>query len=850
MHRRRISLDRLPLGAWVLVGLLACGRDLGSPPRAALLEIAPSAAAIDVAETLRLFASLKDAQGNLISGSHAFVWRSRDVAIATINASGQVTGVAPGTAQVEVSVGALTGSAAITVRNPAPARVVLEPATGSIARGDSLRLQARALAASGTAFTGRRFTFESSNPSAVTVTPDTAGASVRVTAIAPGSATITATNLGVSGTALITVLPDPVISFASPVVAFQAAVGGADPATQALRVQNAGSGTLRGLEVGGISYGTGQPTGWLRAAFPVTPATGPVDLQLTASVVGLTTGSYTATVLIRSTQPGVAESRLTVTFTVSPPPVLVLSATSLSFSGAAGGANPPAQTIAVTNGVAGALNGLAVSTPVTGTGQPAPWVTAVLGSSAAPTSITVSINTAGLAVGTYSASMSVSAPNAQSSPRTVSLTLTVSQNAIIVLTPASVARTAQVGAPPTTGVIAVTNGGGATLAGLSLGPTQYGAGQPTGWLIGRLVAPQAPTQIDLTLGAATLPLGTYTATFQVLSSQPGVPAVTATVTLMVSVAPVIVANPASVSMTAAGGANPGVELVNISNAGGGTLSGLAAAVSYPQGQLTGWLSASFPGGTTTAPTTLALQSSVLTLPVGSYTATVTLTAPNATGPLAIPVSLTVPGSLQAGSLSALLSAAQGVGVFAPGSITLSSDNPRPIAGLAVSVLTPGATWVQASLSGTTTPATLQIGSTAAPQASPRGPIAGSAVVRVSGNSVSPVDITVSRRLIYTYNQHIENATANIHFFSVPTVCGSCHGSFQKPTQFSYGYLTSTFSNAQPALRYVNAGSTNPAASYLYVKLSTTGDSHKGRWTSTQEGIVRDWLSDGARLTIP
>ena len=848
MRVRHVPAGRIALGAGLLVSLAACGRELGTAPRASLLEIAPSTVDIDVAEKARLFPSLKDAHGNLIAGDHAFVWRSRDPAVASVSASGEVTGVSLGTAPVEVTASGLTGSAVVTVRIAPPARVTLEPALASFARGDSLRLQARALSVTGATYSDRRFTFTSSDASVVTLTVDPQEASVRLTAVAPGRATISAANLGVSGTADVTVLADPVIGLAVSVVAFQAVAGGVDPPSQAVRVQNAGGGTLRGLSVGGISYGPSQPSGWLRATFPTTPATGPVDLQVTAAVAGLPTGVYSASVAVRSSQQAVAEGRVSVSFGVNPPPVLTLSTTSLSFFGAASGSNPAPQSIAISNGVSGPLTGLSVTAPVAGNGQPATWVTAVLGSTAAPTSLTFAVNTAGLAVGTYTASVNLSAPNAQSSPRTIALNLTVSLNAAIALTPGSVARSVQVGSAPVVVPIAVNNGGGGSLTGLSLGATQYGTGQPAGWLLARLSGTQAPTQIDLTLGNTTLPLGTYTATLPVLSSLPGVPSVAMAITLTVVNSPLIVVAPTSLTFTSTGGANPVAGLVGITNGGGVALTGLSATVTYAAGQPAGWLVTSFAGGSTTAPASLVAQPIVLTLPVGVYAATVTLNAPN-TPAVTVPVSLTVAGAIQLSTPAVVLLGTEGVGTFAPAFPTVTSAHSRPVIGLTSSVLTPGATWVLSSLSGTTTPATLQIGATGVATSTPRGPIAGSAVVRVSGTSVLPVDVTVSRQLMYTFNQHIVRPGAGIDYFSSPTNCSSCHSS-QKPTQFSYAYLTSTFSAAQPALRYIDPGSTDPASSYLYVKLSTSGSTHKGRWTTAQEGVVSLWIADGARQAIP
>jgi len=89
------------------------------------------------------------------------------------------------------------------------------------------------------------------------------------------------------------------------------------------------------------------------------------------------------------------------------------------------------------------------------------------------------------------------------------------------------------------------------------------------------------------------------------------------------------------------------RMVTISNAGGGTLSGLATGtVSYGAGA-TGWLTVSLSGVTATPTATLTLQAALGSLPLGSYTATVPITA---TGSTNSPLSLMVTfGVVPAGS---------------------------------------------------------------------------------------------------------------------------------------------------------------------------------------------------------
>lgn len=96
-----------------------------------------------------------------------------------------------------------------------------------------------------------------------------------------------------------------------------------------------------------------------------------------------------------------------------------------------------------------------------------------------------------------------------------------------------------------------------------------------------------------------------------------------------------------------GGVSPAPQLVNVTNGGSGTLSGITVSVAYGAGQTGDWLTAALSG--TTAPTTLSLTPSSGGLAAGTYNATVTVTAGGASNsPVMLPVTLvveavTVPG---------------------------------------------------------------------------------------------------------------------------------------------------------------------------------------------------------------
>src|SRR6266516_2979578 len=80
----------------------------------ASVTVAPSSAGIQVGDTLRLTATPRDSAGNVLSG-RTITWSSDSSAVATVNASGLVTGVASGSATIRATSEGKSGTAAITV---------------------------------------------------------------------------------------------------------------------------------------------------------------------------------------------------------------------------------------------------------------------------------------------------------------------------------------------------------------------------------------------------------------------------------------------------------------------------------------------------------------------------------------------------------------------------------------------------------------------------------------------------------------------------------------------------------------------------------------------------------------
>jgi hypothetical protein len=137
-----------------------------------------------------------------------------------------------------------------------------------------------------------------------------------------------------------------------------------------------------------------------------------------------------------------------------------------------------------------------------------------------------------------------------------------------------------------------------------------------------LSATIAPATLTLQPLTGSLTAGIYTATVQVLSSVASNSPQTISVSFTVAAPPPQIAlSSSSLTFNATWGAgNPASQAVNITNAGGGTLSSLSiGTITYGSGA--GWLQTPVLSATI-APATLTLQPLTGSLAAGIYTATV------------------------------------------------------------------------------------------------------------------------------------------------------------------------------------------------------------------------------------
>jgi hypothetical protein len=231
----------------------------------------------------------------------------------------------------------------------------------------------------------------------------------------------------------------------------------------------------------------------------------------------------------------------------SPTPVLTVSGTALSFAGTAGGANPAAQTATV-------------STTASWTAASnASWLTVSPGSGTGNGSLSIGANLAGLAVGNYTGTITVTAPGATGSPQTIAVSLAITAAAVppgVSAAPASLSFGATAGgANPSSQTITISNSGGGTL--------NWTAAKTQPWLVLGATSGSGTSVLSVQAVTGSLAAGTYsdTVTISGAGANPASQTVAVTFTVASAVGPPPSGTPL-ISINCGGSATTGADGTN------------------------------------------------------------------------------------------------------------------------------------------------------------------------------------------------------------------------------------------------------------------------------------------------
>jgi uncharacterized protein YjdB len=201
MHRalRTANVIRLALALGFAFFFGSCRELAVVAVDVAVVDVIPVSQDIPLGEARQYTARPEDGEGRALPG-RAVSWRVGDASIAEVSDAGFVTGLRMGVTTVVAEVEGQEGQAVVTVTAPSVASVEVSPAVASLRIGDNLTLEVELTGSDGSTLTSRLITWSSSQPSVADV--DGGG---RVSAFAVGTATITASSEGKSGSATITV---------------------------------------------------------------------------------------------------------------------------------------------------------------------------------------------------------------------------------------------------------------------------------------------------------------------------------------------------------------------------------------------------------------------------------------------------------------------------------------------------------------------------------------------------------------------------------------------------------------------------------------------------------------------
>jgi uncharacterized protein (TIGR03437 family) len=589
--------------------------------------------------------------------------------------------------------------------------------------------------------TGTPFTV-TVNPA--TLLPGTYNGTITVTP-APGAA---AGNGAQTIAVTLTVANDPSIvanGSATPVpITFPYEIGQAAPGAQTINLTSSTGAllnyTVTGAEttcstVNWLTLG-GSTSGSTNASFTVTPS----------NLASLTAGTCTGTITVTATNPASGNAAINsplsipVTLYVSNTALLTANPPSLVFSSPVSGAGGTQQIL-----VGSTSSTLTYTVSFTTNNGSNNWLSAspLSGSTVAGSNVVnVSVLPGLLSAGTFTGTVTITSTGVADSPITIPVTLQVTAGSLT-LSSSSLSFGYTVGGTnPVAQSAQVTSNGS---------PLNFTAAANSGsagvnWLSVTPASGTTPGAISISANGGTLAPGTYTGTVVVTSANAGNSPATINVTFTVT-SGTITATPAPtaaglVFTQAAGGTASAPQTIALAGTPGAiTFTATAATTSGGN-----WLIVTPSGGTTPSAVTVSVNAG--SLPVGTYTGTVTINAPGATGsPLTynVTVQVTAPVAIVATpstlnfayTLNTTAPAAQTVAVaFGAGSGAYSGP------GFTATVATSnGGNWL------TATPSTSNLGSPISISVNPQGLTAGTYTGTVTigaGNNIAypPAVVTV------------------------------------------------------------------------------------------------------------
>jgi uncharacterized protein (TIGR03437 family) len=540
---------------------------------------------------------------------------------------------------------------------------------------------------------------------ATAMTPGSLAVYVNPGGLAPGiySGTLTVSSTGLTLTIPVTleITSGPLLRLSQQSVTYNYQTGQALPSPRTILI-NASSGAALAATV---SVATASGGNWLSATPATVQTPGGFALGLLSNVVSaLPAGNYAGTVTVTAPGPGATTltSVINVTLNVSASSLLSMSTAPAAFNAEVNGNPPPAQARQIT-ATGGGLNLLSSVSTSSGSG----WLTASLNSNTTPATLTISASPFGLSTGVYSGNVTISSGG--------SGTVTIGANALVIpvtLTVGSVVTlnvdksellfTGATSAAPQTIQVSSTSGNS------SFNVTASSGSSAVSWLTVAAASGVTPATISVTANPGVLTDGTYSGSITITPLTAGSTPVRIPVTLVVNRGTAIQLTPSVLNFTfVRGGSLPAQQSIQVTSQQPIPFS-FSSAIQTPAG--VNWLAVAQAGAQTNGSLQVALTSAASTLPVGSYTATITvfdLTAQTSV-PVTVNLSVVSPASsVLVATPNALTFNGRVGGPVTPATRTVEVTSTIAGAPLAFNV-TSDALWLSGTPLSGTTPATITV----------------------------------------------------------------------------------------------------------------------------------------------
>ncbi len=542
----------------------------------------------------------------------------------------------------------------------------------------------------------------------ITLTPTSGGGSLQV-----------AVTLTVGGTPQLAASPGS--------LTFRYQIGATAPPQQIVSLSSGGIPVNFAALLGTSSGGS-----WL----VVTPTSGATPSDLTVGVspavlVTLPAGSYSGSITVFAPQASNSPLLVPITLLVSTNPFLTATPGSLSFTMPPGGALPANQNLSV-GSTGTALPFTVTASTTTGSN----WLSANPVGGITPATVAVSVNTAAAALppGTYSGTIAITPTTVGISQVFVSVTLTVSNVPSLVLDPPSMVFNFQIGrVPPGIQTVEVKSTG--VPANFT---TQVSTSTGGAWLLISPANGTTPATVSVSVNPGGLAAGAYQGSVTFTPTAAGAASQVLQITLNVSNTALMNVSPGTLSFDFVLGATaPKIATVSLTSTGDPlnfTLTWTTASGG------SSWLAVAPSAGTT--PANLTVFVSAASLPVGTYTGSITVTATGANSQT-IPVTARVTSGVNLSASPTSLAFSQPIGGAAPpAQIVALSTSGTSVRFTATPSTTTSVNWLAVNPTTGSTPANLSVSVDASLIAQP-GTYYGSITIQSPEAANSPITIAVT-----------------------------------------------------------------------------------------------------------